>query len=411
MCMTPRGVQSRYEFGAVLWLLSLALFALPAIAAEIGKLETHGSVCEATSPALVSNDDGVGEVQASCQDVRGSLLQVNSKMQSQPPISVPHDSAPTERSSQQGNFVALLAIVETLSHSSEKFPTIWVVVLSLFTAVCIVLCIVQLVGEHFNNDDPFKTSRQLQATPAKSGVTNTATSLPERRSPMTSQRNMAAGASPVPPGRPSSQGALTMGATSRHLCPGLVVPHGNECILAVPSVGSSSSTEIASLNVQDLDGKSVIQAEVVNPRAARGSAAMAQRPIVVLRAGSAPASSGSQQQPLLAYCKAAQDLGSRKSVYIYDARDELFAQMVKDPGHHRYVLTSGRISLQLFFNGDLQKHSVEVTNDQQARVADTQQAVMSFNPSGFYYKLRVVSNVDVGLMLCALFAIDCMELS
>merc|ERR1719316_2047921 len=103
---------------------------------------------------------------------------------------------------------------------------------------------------------------------------------------MTSQRNMAAGASPVPAGRPSSQGALTMGATSRHLCPGLVVPHGNECILAVPflPLTHSPGRDMAPLNVQDLDGKSVIQADVVMPHSAR--ATDPQRPIVVLRAGS-----------------------------------------------------------------------------------------------------------------------------
>jgi len=200
--------------------------------------------------------------------------------------------------------------------------------------------------------------------------------------------------------------------TTRHLCPGLVVPHGNECILAVPALpntGGQPGQEVASLNVQDLDGKSVIQAEVVLPNSPRASVAMTQRPLVVLRAGSVPRAAGQQAQPLLAYCKASHEVGARKSVYIYDARDELFAQVVRDSGVGRYILTSGRISLRLSFEGDILKHVVNVTNEHRQTVAETAPATMPFNPTGNFYKLRVVSNVDVGLILCALLAIGCME--
>jgi len=162
---------------------------------------------------------------------------------------------------------------------------------------------------------------------------------------------------------------------------------------------------MATLNVQDLDGKSVIQADVVMPQSARASDP--QRALVVLRAGSAPRVGNQLAAPLLAYCKASHDLGSRKIVYIYDGRDELFAQISKDRG--RYVLTSGRVGFQLFFEGDILHHAVQVMNEQELVVSETSSAVTSFNPGGSYFKLRVASNVDVGLILCALFSMDFLE--
>lgn len=198
---------------------------------------------------------------------------------------------------------------------------------------------------------------------------------------------------------------------SRHLCPGLVVPTGNECILAVPTLRHVGVPphQTAAFNIQDLDGKSVIQAEVVAP-AWNKAGGVDQRPMLVLRAGLVPGGGG-RAAPLLAFCKAGQEAGDRRNVYIYDARDELFAHICKDRNYStRYVLTSGRIGLQLIFEGDFANRRVRVTNEQQQLLSETETCRMSFDPSGSYYKLRVVADVDVGLMLCALIAIDHMEL-
>mmetsp|Transcript_154475 Transcript_154475/g.280653 ORF Transcript_154475/g.280653 Transcript_154475/m.280653 type:complete len:507 (+) Transcript_154475:197-1717(+) len=201
---------------------------------------------------------------------------------------------------------------------------------------------------------------------------------------------------------------------SRHLCPGLVVPAGNECILAVPTLRHVGvpPRDRAAFNIQDLDGKSVIQAEVMAPKWVNIQASgIEQRPMLVLRAGLVPGSGGRAPAPLLAYCKAGQEAGERRNVYIYDARDELFAHISKDRNYRtRYVLTSGRIGLQLIFEGDFASRRVQVTNEQQQLLSETEACRMSFDPSGSYYKLRVVADVDVGLMLCALIAIDHMEL-
>lgn len=205
----------------------------------------------------------------------------------------------------------------------------------------------------------------------------------------------------------------------RHLCPGLVVPYGNESILAVPVLPTSGAhapahahahVHVAKLLVQDLDGKAVIQAEVTMPPVLRADGG--GPPLILLRAAS-----GQTSQPLLAYCKAV--AGNSKCVSIYDARDDLYGQITKDPANpYRYTLTSRHNSLKLGFSGDFKNHAVTATNEQNVCVAETHLDFTSrlaswraVNPAGVHYKLRVVSNTDVGLMLCALLAIDCLELS
>jgi hypothetical protein len=197
-------------------------------------------------------------------------------------------------------------------------------------------------------------------------------------------------------------------ATSRDLCPGLVVPHGNECLLAVPILETPrfQAMDVATLNVQDMQGKTIIQAEVVMSRMSSGSG-MQHRPLVVLRAGT-ELRIGNQSLPLLAYCKGFHEGTSLNYVYIYDSRDELFAQIQKN-SENSYVLTNNRSGSQLFFRGNFKGHSTNVTNAQQHVLAETAPAVMPFDAYGSYYKLRVTAYVDVGLILCALLSVNTMD--
>lgn len=200
------------------------------------------------------------------------------------------------------------------------------------------------------------------------------------------------------------------------LCPGLVVPHGSECLLAVPCLARSllSSLNVASrLDVQTLDGKSVIQADVIMPHSAKAN----QRPLVALWTAAVPGHH--EQTPCLAYCQTSPDYPSRHVVSIFDSRRQLFGQIAKEPGVPCYALTSAADNIQLLFEGDFQNHAVSVTsnqpmmNNQKSRqlVAETSASVDSLHFRGSYYQLRVVSSIDVGLMLCAFFAIDFMEMS
>lgn len=322
--------------------------------------------------------------------------------------------------------VESLSSTEAVRREALRPSSLLLVVLILIAIACILLVVIRNVSDSF---DAEKSWRGLpgEGIPLQTGGCGPAPTAAVRASPGPTTAQSLAAASPapsmrqIPPGVPSprppfrAEDGLGSVIVDKHLCPGLVVPHGNECILAVPvlPVHSAVPRETACLNVQDLEGKSVIQAEVALPPSARGGYPGKARPLVSLRAGPVTPRPGAPQQPqpVLAYCKAAPDQGDRKRVYIYDNRDELFAQITKDSSMNCYVLSSGRTGLAISFEGDPLRHTVNVTNDQRQLLAETTPWTAAFDAAGTYYKLRVVSNVDVGLMICALFSIDCMELS
>lgn len=321
----------------------------------------------------------------------------------------------------------LTSFVES-HRKAMRVPPAFIGALCVMFAVLVFVCVLQLAQEHVRQEEELKAAAttkgaagaspgsgaSLHHMPVERHLTSSA-QMPERAPSFRAHHGGTPmmGRSPMPSQRVIPPPAPPLASTSKHLCPGLVVPHGNECILAVPSVVATkeAASGLAILDVQDLEGKSVIKAEVSSLSAARESSS---RPLIILRAGIMQ--QGSQPQPRLAYSKAATDAGSQKIVQIYDTSDQLFGQVVQDTLNGRYVFSTGRANFQLFFEfpngqGDLRERAVTVTNDQNLRIADTQPSIMAFNPTGSYYKLRVVSNVDVGLILSALFAIDCMELA
>lgn len=358
---------------------------------------------------------------------RGSLLQVSAEKHMQPSITTgPVASKPVAAS---GCVASLLAVLEH-AHSHLGSPsalTTGLVILGIVVAMCIIVCVAHVANEHLCDEGGSQVGPRHQYPSNSPGRATNASLLKPGASatntPKLSVRNLSMGASPMASGRlPPAQHEVGycpaprddsqhMSSATRHLCPGLVVPPGNECILAVPALRSASRDgSIASLNVQDLDGKSVIQAEIVAPHSVGQSPDGSMQ--ICLRAGGAVAQNlGDEAPPMLAYCKAGPGAGSRQSVNIYDACDEFFAEIAQDRSRSHYVLTSGRVGLKLFFKVSEQNHEMSVMSDEHQLMADTAVAEMPFNPSGLYYKLRVVSNVDVGLILCSLFAIECMELS
>lgn len=201
-------------------------------------------------------------------------------------------------------------------------------------------------------------------------------------------------------------------ALSGQLCPGLVVPPGNECVVAVPLQdrgyvpGGGSS-----FSVRELSGTPVIQVETSVPQWGGGPG----KPMVQLRAAHG-------QRPLIASCRAATEgPGGRRSAYVHDVADGLFAHVTKvltqgagattggALSRPCYVLTSGRVALQLLFDGDFAGHRVKVTDEDRRILADSEPQTMKFDRTNTYYRLRVSEGVDVGLVLCALLSIEQLE--
>jgi len=211
----------------------------------------------------------------------------------------------------------------------------------------------------------------------------------------------------LPPKELDEDSMVSSAELSRHLSPGLVVPPGNECLLVVPPLASVGipQREYAAFDVKDLQGKAVIQCEVYRPNWSGG----ARGPIVVLRAARAEGEVGGPPMQMLAYCTAGRESGGRRSTYVYDARDELFAHVMKDPFRPIYLLSSARTGIQITFEGNWSAQagpSVRVSSrDSNEALAETEP--MEESPG--FYRMRVNSQVDVGVVLCGLLSIDHMN--
>lgn len=266
------------------------------------------------------------------------------------------------------------------------------------------------------SNSPFLGGSLLQvATPPRPHVSPSGRKLnpgsSARLSPVQSSRQPSLAAVESP-------GQISQGSHNArvpHLCPGLVVPNGNECHLAVPVLSSprdASAAGTLAFEVQDLNGNCVVTAEFLLSGSGKAGFDMTNIPLFTLRAAKRPGAPRRGEEPrVLAYCRTAKEAASRTRVCIYDSRDEPFAMVYKDPSYSRYTLSSSRIPLHLYIEGEASKRTMKVTNDQRQLLAETSGETMSFNPSGTYYKLRVGSDVDVGLVLCALFSVYSLELA
>jgi hypothetical protein len=202
--------------------------------------------------------------------------------------------------------------------------------------------------------------------------------------------------------------------SSQCLCPCLVVPSGNECFLAVPtlkSIGISSNGSV-SFDVKDMHGCTVLVMEASDVSWKQVSDHSQMKPAIVLRQASNK-SGRSSASPPLACCKAGRVVEGERCMFIYDQQNAFFAYMKRDASKGCYLLTSARMGLQLMFFGNFEEHAVSVVNEideQKATLlATTEPAEMPFDTKKSFIKVRAGCGVDVGLILCGLTCIGLME--
>mmetsp|Transcript_26178 Transcript_26178/g.60625 ORF Transcript_26178/g.60625 Transcript_26178/m.60625 type:complete len:431 (-) Transcript_26178:87-1379(-) len=202
-------------------------------------------------------------------------------------------------------------------------------------------------------------------------------------------------------------GPATAGARkTAHLCQGLVVPTGSECVLAVLPPRPGPWLE-ARADVMDLSGKAVLAARLrkSDPQVVGRSA----HPVVELKPTSSTPNAATKQP--LAFCYTSRGPKGEISMDICKASGEAYARLFRDPVRPRYVMErnglGGMSTPELVFDGLFEEHAVLVSELAQTEpTADAEPCTMSFDPQGKYYRLRVSSNVDVGLMICCLLSID-----
>lgn len=204
------------------------------------------------------------------------------------------------------------------------------------------------------------------------------------------------------------------------LCPGLVVPLGSECILAVRPISpmpSPRESAMATVEILDLCGKPVLKAVVCRvPKKGYVDSRSDSTPAVTLRMLESP--HGRLESSVLATCFEDTDEAGCRQMRIHDANNKLFGHLGQDLSVvNRYMLrcTGGadprdlKRRCTLSFEGVFGSHTAVIQNEYQEQLADSDDCVMSFNPSAKFYKLRVASGVDVGLMVVCMVCIDELE--
>lgn len=212
------------------------------------------------------------------------------------------------------------------------------------------------------------------------------------------------------------------------LCPGLVVPRGSECILAVrpvPYIAPLDSDEMVTVEVLEFSGTPVLKAQVTRTPLSHASTSEVQRggsrsPTVALYMWDA--AQGRLESTMLASCQEGATEWSPsdggRHIFMYDAKGHLFGCLGRDPttrSRYGLRLTSGpdpqdpRKRSMITFDGNFDDYAVSVKNENQDQLADSESCSVGFDQTSKFYRLRIVSGVDAGLIVLCLIAIDEME--
>lgn len=208
------------------------------------------------------------------------------------------------------------------------------------------------------------------------------------------------------------------------LCPGLVVPRSSECLLAIPilrTFGPSSSS--ATFDISDLTGKSVLRCSMRVPIWGATGVAAAEP---VLRIFGLPSRQREGLDPAavvtlpVAYCRVAPERlhtevslpgpEHRRTLTMHSAEHEFFGSICQDATRPVYVLTSHRAGVTMIFTGDFEKWNFQVVGLRGEWLAEVLPGSAPFDPEGSYCKIKVAAEVDVGMLMCGVLAIELIEL-
>eukprot|EP00401_Gymnodinium_catenatum_P014849 CAMPEP_0117540914 /NCGR_PEP_ID=MMETSP0784-20121206/43744_1 /TAXON_ID=39447 /ORGANISM="" /LENGTH=492 /DNA_ID=CAMNT_0005337583 /DNA_START=82 /DNA_END=1557 /DNA_ORIENTATION=- len=193
------------------------------------------------------------------------------------------------------------------------------------------------------------------------------------------------------------------------LCPGLVVPPSQECILAVRAPwGRPAQRPKPTVEITDLDGYAVLVAEIRTGAALKSKTS----PAVVLRVPSFDTPRVDDADDIYATCRIGEAPHGPRCMHIYNRDDMLYGSLFRGSGNNgrsRYAFTSGRGISQLILDGKYFEHSIVIVNERYERVADIEPCELAVDPTARFYKLRVSAGADVGLVLSCLLSIEQME--
>jgi hypothetical protein len=198
-------------------------------------------------------------------------------------------------------------------------------------------------------------------------------------------------------------------------------------MLAVRADVSPGGSASKTLDIQDLEGREVLKADIRTRSV--DNAMVPAAPVITLRTpGSTGRDSvggplGPSESNVLGTCRLGVASDGQANIHIYNGDDVFFGSLSRQQQNNgvgsggptsrvpRYVFTEcGRFGGVVFFDGDYAAHSIFVTNEQNEQLANVEPWTASFEPNVSFFKLRVASNVDVGLIMCGLLSIQRLEM-
>jgi hypothetical protein len=240
------------------------------------------------------------------------------------------------------------------------------------------------------------------------------------------------------------------------LCPSLVVPRGNKCVLMLRAIPADAPVSSSSgwRDILDSKGSLVLKA-ILRPQpepeatpegvpGARSSQAVedapgarsnqaveagedmsaAQTSAVTLHfpvADNVDEGSSSSRSQVLGICRRAAGDNNAKAptMFIYNSEDKLFGVLSREhkgepkcgdsPGKAAQYMLSECSGGQLTFEGNYFERNIVVMRASGEAQAHTEFCAEPFEAGVDFYKLHISSTVDAGLIVCALLSVEWLE--
>jgi len=218
----------------------------------------------------------------------------------------------------------------------------------------------------------------------------------------------------LPPARPATQESppvrtRTPGSQQRsndeeerHLCPIMVVPTGMEFVFVVPEVLSQSRQRIC-FKILDLTGSPLAHVHVNEIGASNGIYVklLDNRPLAWVRTDKVHDQAGFPE-----VCRASGEVYCRlaRSEALPSAHSGAQADRTSE---RQYVLLNRNNDLILTFHGDMRTKVINAIDSTGQLICATQRVNM--DDDTLHYQVRVAPQIDAGLLLCGLLALDKFE--
>lgn len=281
---------------------------------------------------------------------------------------------------------------------------ICMVIMFMIFVICLGGVVLYAYAQQDDEEEPLQKAEKVRRPPAR-GSTEP---IVQRTSQQTRQ-----------PTQTAAIGAMRKDDDAHRLCPELVVPDDNVCVLAVPSLkGGPPSSGAATFHVMDKVGTAMLEVSLARDVKAKDAGGYPSEQITLKSA---------KDGQTLARCtillSEQPSMGMKPKCSLLRRDSQPFARLEAAGGasvgsqmlsaHSNtslmsasYILTAHGGLWHLLFFGSIAEKSIHVTDEQQQLLGTVEPGEFAFERGGHFSLLRVAPKADAGLVLCCILALD-----